>query len=561
MEFLRQRIKQIQGQLGALTLSQKMVIVLLVGFMCVAVWMMVDFAAQREMVPLLDQPMDAASRERILLKLETWGEKCELKGETILVPKSRQRKIYAMLIYAGALPEDTSVGFMSLLEDADIFTPESVRDDKRLVVKQVELGKILEMMPGVASAKVIINPGGKRLLNNVTPVSSAMVTVQMEPGAAAEKKLAMAIAEGVSAAAGRMKREDVKVIMNGKITLIPPAGEDASSDYLEEKVRLEQHFLGKIKEVLPVQNALVQVDVQPRLTKSTVQKTMIAPIDEGSLAVETEANTREQNSQNLEKSAEPGMMANVSEGSSGGGGASQSETMEDAVTKKTVIPGKTDTVEKIGPGGVEAITATVSIPQSYFEERAKKSAEDKPDETAIQAITELEIPKIKQNVMRVLGLSETEDEKLVVVNTYWSGAYEASGGGGGGGSPAAETAEPEEKSMANIVGRYGKQIAISSLAMLSLFMVLMMVRKAGGPVEMTEEEATTMMAGPKPLDVLSVEESNIAEATDANGLLEGFELGDEEIRSHQVLEQIREMVKTSPDMATKLVSKWISQSD
>ncbi len=303
------------------------------------------------------------------------------------------------------------------------------------------------------------------------------------------------------------------------------------------------------------------MDVQPRLTKSTVQKTVIAPLDEGSLAVEIESNTREQNSQNLEKSAEPGMMANVAEDSSGTAGSSQSETMEDALTKKTVIPGKTDTVEKIGPGGVEAITATVSIPQSYFEERAKKSAEDKPDETAIQAITELEIPKIKQNVMRALGLSETEDENLVVVNTYWAGAYEAGGGNGLGGGAAETAAEAEGKSMANMVGRYGKHIAISSLAMLSLFMVLMMVRKAGGPVEMTEEEATTMIAGPKPLDVLSVEESNIAEATDANGLLEGFELGDDEIRSHQVLEQIREMVKTSPEMATKLVRKWIAQND
>lgn len=561
MEFLRQRIKQIQGQLGALSLSQKMVIVLLIGFMCVAVWMMVDFAAQREMVALLDQPMDAASQNRILQKLETWNEKYELKGETILVPKSRQRKIYAMLIYAGALPEDTSVGFMSLLEDADIFTPESVRDDKRLVVKQVELGKILEMMPGVASAKVIINPGGKRMLNNITPVSSAMVTVQMEPGAGATKKLALAIAEGVSAASGRMKREDVKVIMDGKVMPIAPAGEDISSDYLDEKVKLEQYFRDKVMAVLPTANALVQVDVQPRLTKSTVQKTMIAPLDEGSLAVEIESSTREQNSQNLEKSAEPGMMANVAESSAGSGGSSQSEIMEDALTKKTVIAGKTDTVEKIGPGGVEAITATVSIPQSYFEERAKTGAEEKPDAAAIQTITELEIPKIKQNVMRALGLSGSKDENLVVVNTYWAGAYEAGGGSGLGGSAASVGSEAEGKSMANIVGRYGKHIAISSLAMLSLFMVLMMVRKAGGPVEMTEEEATTMMAGPKPLDVLSVEESNIAEATDANGLLEGFELGDDEIRSHQVLEQIREMVKASPDMATKLVRKWIAQND
>jgi flagellar biosynthesis/type III secretory pathway M-ring protein FliF/YscJ len=562
MEFLRRIIKQIQTQLGNLTVSQNIAIVLLIVIMCGAIWMLTNYAAQREMVPLLDQPLEKAAQARILQKLETWDEKYELKGEIILVPKSRQRKIYSMLAYSGALPEDTSIGFMSLLDDTDIFTPETVRDDKRLVVKQVMLGQMIEMWPGVESAKVIINPAAQRRLNNIAPVASASVTVKMRSGDVSSKKLAMSVAEFVSGANARMRREDVKVIVDGKVMGIAPTGEDISSDYLDEKVKLEQYFRDKIVDVLPVQNALVQVDVQPRTTKSTVQTTKIALPDEGSLLYATEENTREQNSENREKTAEPGMMANVPETAQGSGGNSQTESMEDAVTKRTVIPGKTETLEKIGPGGVEAITATVSIPQSYFEDMAKNGSEEQPDQAVVKTFIEREIPEIKKMVMRGIGLSNVEDEDLVVVNTYWDGGYEGANGNGINGANVASAAEGEGgKSMAGIVGRYGKHIAISSLAMLSLFMVLMMVRKAGGPVEMTEEEAATMMMGPKPLDVLSVEESNIAEAGDGSGLLEGFELGDEEVRSQQVLEQIRQMVKTSPDMAAKLVNKWIKQSE
>ena len=107
------------SQLGQLTASQTIAIVLLVVVMCGAIWVMTDFAAQREMVPLLNQQMSQTSRSQIIRKLETWDEQFELKGEIILVHKSKQRKLLAMLLYEGLLPEDTSVGFLSLLEDTD----------------------------------------------------------------------------------------------------------------------------------------------------------------------------------------------------------------------------------------------------------------------------------------------------------------------------------------------------------------------------------------------------------------------------------------------------------
>ena len=93
----------------------------------------------------------------------------------------------------------------------------------------------------------------------------------------------------------------------------------------------------------------------------------------------------------------------------------------------------------------------------------------------------------------------------------------------------------------------------------SLVMVLMMVRKSIGPVEVSDEEAIAMLAGNKPLDALGLEDSLLDDDEGGDALLSGMEMDEETIRSHQVLQQIREVVQESPEDATKLISKWINQ--
>ena len=90
-----------------------------------------------------------------------------------------------------------------------------------------------------------------------------------------------------------------------------------------------------------------------------------------------------------------------------------------------------------------------------------------------------------------------------------------------------------------------------------------MVRKAHGPIDMSEEEAAAMMTmtGQPPVDVLSVEDSDLVDEEGGAAVLAGMELDEESVQSHQILQQIREMVKESPDVASNLVSKWIAQDE
>ncbi len=556
MEFLRRIIKQIQTNLGGLNLGSKLFIGSLFVILSAAIYMMVVWSSQREMVPLLNQDLTESEIGRIENQLVGWNEPCRIQGNRILVRKTHQRALISRLGYANVLPEDTSVGWSYLLDDSNIWTPESVRENKNLVVLQMMLAKsIQDGWPEVEKAEVFINKGSRRVLSNVQPEASASVMVHTKPGMTFTRKQAASIAAFVSSANNRMKRENVKVIADGRLISVAAEGEEFSSDYIELKKQYEQEYRDKILAVLPVSNALVQVDVTPQITSMRKHEKKYNPEGEGSWNAPVEETGREDASENVQTQKEPGLMANATDTPGAGSGTSQKQTSEETSRTNSPYAGFTEETSETARGGIKDLTATVCIPSSYFEQMAQQGSQEKPTAEAVKAVKDQELPKIKRIVMRAVGLSGTEFEDRVAVEDYWAAGVAAADGSGSGGG--GESAEAGVGSFAGIARQYGKQIAISALAMISLMMVLLMVRKSSQSVEVSEEDAAVMM-GKKPMSALSVEDSNMV-AGDGSGLLTGLEMGEEAIRSQQVMEQIKEMVSESPETAAKLITKWIQE--
>jgi flagellar biosynthesis/type III secretory pathway M-ring protein FliF/YscJ len=558
MEFLRRIIGQIKTHLGQLTISQKLVFVLCIIVMGGAIWHMARYASERETVPLLNQDFSEADLNRIVNKLDGWDERYQIKGGKVLVEKSRQRQLIARLAYAEMLPRDTSMGWSSLLENSDIWTPESVRENRKLIVMQMELARAIEDgWPEVEKAEVFINKGSQRTLSNVQPVASASVMIKLTPGASAPGRLAESIAAFVSSANNQMKRENVRVIVDGKLVAVVPEGEQISGDYIAMKTQYEQHFRDKIINALPISNSLVEVDVTLETTSTVKHETLYTPEGEGSWNAPVEESGQEENTENAQQQAEPGLIANAMEKPAPAGGTNQKSTTERTARSNRPFAGSKNTSMETPRGGIREITAAIMIPSSYFEAVAQQGAKEgeKPGVEQVEAVKKVEIPKIKQVVMRIIGKVKPEDESKVVVEGYWAAGI------------AAAHVEPGEKggaaiqadvsSMGGLVQRYGKHVAVSALAMISLFMVLMMVRKAGQPMEIKNDKETAM-TGQSPVEALSFEDSNIASGHE-DGLLAGLELGEETMRSQQVLGQIRQMVSDDPDAAATLLSRWMQE--
>ena len=556
MDFLRRIIDQIKGQLGGLGVSQKLVIGLLLVIMLGSISMMVDYASQRERVPLLNTSFTQEQSQRILLKLDTWGTSYELKGDQIWVSKSEHKALIAKLGYEQVLPEDTSAGWSILLDDNNVWASETTRLNKKRIVLQMELARAMGSWPGVSKALVFINDGGKRRLDNVTPGASASVTLETQGALQDVTKLAMTTASFVSGAVDRLRPENVQVIVNGRnVPVVSPGGE-VLHDYIGKKEKFERLYQDKIVMALPPGiGAVVVVNVKVKNDKEEIRTLKIPGEDDGSWNPEVEATGREETSSTADSPKEPGMMANT--GSGGSAGTKEEQSTEETTTTKQPYPGRTETILIKGIGDVEEVTATVMIPDAYFEVLAKKGdAAAKPDATVVAAVMAAELAKFKQVVMLAIGLESPQDDLRVSVTNYSGGPMMATGGGDWDGSGESGASE---SNIAGLVFRYGKHIAVSALALISLFMVLMMVRKSAGPVDLTKEEVSGLMSVSSPTDALGLEDSHISDDEETDGLLSGMEMDDNSIRSQQILQQIREMVKKSPDTATDLVSRWMNR--
>jgi len=581
MDFLRRIIKQISTQLGGLKVAEKTVIFLLVIIFAFAVYLMVQYSSQQKMVDLHPQDFTEDELASISQQLSSWGEEHELVGKRIKVPISRRDKILGRLALAQMLPTNMAPGFEQLLADQSVMAPSYIHKDKKMVILQSVLARTIGNYPGVKKKGVIviIGPGSDRRLNNIKPGATASVSVDTESSVSSDKKklkaLTSAIASFVSGSVDRLKREDVTVIINGQQMQVIPEGAAFANDYIERKADIEKYFREKILKAVPIPNVVVQFDARIENATMTTKTTEIANEDDGSVNAVKKKDSLVDESSNINKNEEPGVVANGSmTGRSSSGGVSEKATTEKGITEYDFHEGSTNKVVQTPPGNIpkEDRTASVSIPWTYFEgvakTRLKLKEGDSPDFETVE--TEI-IPKVterwKQIVMHSIGLVGKEYADNVIVDYYFDNDFlkgmvpSGSGGSGGVGGDVGGGGDAAGVTFGGIFGQYGKEIAISALALVSLFMALMMVRKASGPVALSDEEAAAMMKGPKPMDALSLEEANLADGIDSAALLAGIELKEGEVRTQQVIGQIKDLVEDSPEMAANLVSKWVSEDD
>ena len=103
-----------------------------------------------------------------------------------------------------------------------------------------------------------------------------------------------------------------------------------------------------------------------------------------------------------------------------------------------------------------------------------------------------------------------------------------------------------------------KEVAIGGLAVVSLFMVSMMVKKSvpqPAVINLPAAAGPIHDAGPGLLSVRDL----AGEVAEADLTMTGQELSDEAIESRQVIEQVGTMVKQHPDVAANLVKRWLNQ--
>jgi flagellar biosynthesis/type III secretory pathway M-ring protein FliF/YscJ len=222
-----------------------------------------------------------------------------------------------------------------------------------------------------------------------------------------------------------------------------------------------------------------------------------------------------------------------------------SQTHEKTNDKFTLFVPETRTLSRTPAGDATVIGASVRVPLSYFSRKmqAINPAQKDPAYAQLKPFIDDELTHMRESVARCIALSSAND---VSIDTYVDAAPAMA---------VAPLTATSASSLSLMVGGHAKSAALGGLALMSLFMAFMMVRKATpSPL------ATISSPVPDKAAMIEVGEPLVGEASTSSAMLDGMELNEEAVKTNQMIDQVSTLVRENPETAATLVRKWLNRS-
>lgn len=546
MDWIRQQWSTILSRSKHMTAAERTVILMGLALLLITGYLFVLYAGRAETISI--GGFSDGQSELIVAKLNSRGINAEREGNQVVVPINQQDEAIIMLVEQDMLSEDTAEAFTRLVEQASPWESRDSSQRAYIIAKQQVLARIIRKMRDVQSADVVISTPQKTgfAATHVRPTAS--VTIRMQGNNAVNKALVEAVASLVaSGAAAEMTPQDVVVIdaYHGRRHTVKDADDVVPTEQRELVRALEDDYQSKIMEVLSfVPNVIVAVNVQTDPIHREIEKQWGYEPNEPLQSEERKQLVRE----SRVNGGEPGIGPNT--GMDIRGSARQGTTEQLTESRSTFgdKPMIRETHRTMTGHNVEHVAVTVNIPRSYFLtlwQARNPQAQQAPDEAAIDAIAPPELDKI---VKMVKPLIRSKSDGEVSVNMVYDQALLVS-----------DVVEPQHAGPAMVAwmgSSWAGPTAAAGLALVALFLMLMMVRKATKPETLPTVE---QLAGIPPS--LPSEDELVGDAMQDEDELEGYELDPNELESRKVASQISDMIKSNPREAGQILNKWVLEDD
>jgi len=554
MDFLKAQFIRIQEQLAGLTATQKMLVFSLLTIMVMTLLWWSRWAGEPEMSPLLDnQTLSTEDIGQISANLDAQGIPHEVINNTVYVPADRKLEIMAVLGYSNALPRNFEDGFDSIVKEMNWLDPPDKTAEMFLRAKEQTLKSMIRRWPGVADAEVVIDATEKSDLDDtdVKPVATVAITTDRN-GHANPRTMAEAAADMVCGSKAGLARGNIRVAVDGISVPIRDRSDDSpdgDDDAVTMQKNYEDLYQKKIEHALQdIDGVIVSVTVKVDTSETTTTIHKIDPKQTVSVQTHSEESNTEQDAQQASSSEEPGAVPNTSNApmalpseSGGGGGGGTSSTLEkndfdtDHGTQNEVI--------RQGAGDATVAAASVRIPRSYFVRTYKtENGKDPDDPAAFTAYINTQLAQIHDEVK---GCAVFPSDDALYVGVFSD-------------VPQPDLPVGQGTSASSVTGAmtgHVKEIGIGGLALVSLFMVSMMVRKAGPAAA---GGVTQPLAGDNG-NTLSGNEAVVGSAAEDTASLDGMELDEEAVKAQRMLDQVQQMITANPDSAANLVKRWLNR--
>lgn len=528
---------------------------LLVGAMLVILAMGLGFVAllagRQDMVPLgLGPGLPAETRTRAVNFLDARGVAWDERNGSLFVPVEQKYAVLAQLTENDLITAD-QIDFSAIMEDDSPFTDRSTRRTRLLVIKMAEVSRMISELSGIEWAKVVIDqPDRSGGLGMARIESTASVTVQPR-GDHLTQAQADAIARLVAGVHAELKPVNVTVVdaRNSRAMLIHDDDDLSATKYLDMKLATEKLVKITIERALSVfPGVVVAVNAQVDATDEVQNRSTYTDPKTGV----REESTRERTTTSERSSGEPGVRPNVGANLIGGG-ADRTTVMSDieGATKIDNAFGNTVSRRRDPKGYPLKINAAILVPQSYVMSLWRQQ---QGDEAATPDLTELDplVQTVKDEIRRLVeplidtgAIANAIPGKVVVsifADVIAVGLVPGAAAGGGGGFGEGFVSE-------GLIGT----VSLAGLALVSLTLMFMMVRRATPPEEMPSAEE---LAGMPPA-LSNTDAELVGEAEETVAAMEGLEIGEHAVRRQQMITQINELTAAAPDEAAALLRKWI----
>jgi flagellar biosynthesis/type III secretory pathway M-ring protein FliF/YscJ len=563
MDVFKAQFEQVKKQFAALTATQKMLVFALVAVMGLTLVYWSRYAGSSEMVSLMGtQTLTDAEIGGIDEALAMRGIEHTMTAGKVMVPTELKTQALGVLMYNHKLPSDTRSAFEEMSKTLTPFSSETERQAVYTQALNKQMAVVISGFPGVASATVVISARSEQRVEGSVP-PTAMVSITTKGGGeSSPDKLARAAADGLAGAVSELTPGHVSVIVDGVPKRFSDSDNGAESADAQQETRKKfqkdmEDDIQKRYSYIAGLTVVVNCDVE--LKKETIHS---VKYDKNGVVSQLEQSvTKSDESQNNPvKNGDTGVLPNAGSNSpvSVGGGGGESQMASNATIEQTsefnkILVPTTETTTDSPAGKTTSVSAAVGVPLSYIKTdyRGRHPGAKELTGAEFEAYVKAKLAEIRETVAKTVGIKSESD---LAVEMYVDAPPEVMAAPAAAGPSAAMT----------LVTAHGKELAVGLLAVASLFLMVMMVRKS---------PTVTVMTSAGPMTISGLEQaaaggaggggaagSQNMVATGGTAALDGMELGDDEVRTQQMLDQVSTMVKENPDGAAALVKRWLSRA-
>jgi flagellar M-ring protein FliF len=321
-------------------------------------------------------------------------------GTSIYVP---QEKVYQLRLDMAkeGLPSGDQSGF-KIFDDNKIGVSPFIQNVNLKRALQEELAKSIQMIDGVAYARVHIVTTEQTLFTSQAGKTTASVVLKLKPGYKLTPVNIAAIMHLVSGSIEGLSSENVTIIdsqgrlLSGSSGNAVASGSGTVQDYRE---RVEQDLQNKVEEMLTTVLGPGRATVKVHAT-----------IDTNSISTVTE--TYEPKGVATKEEISSGSEGPAGSGSASGSQAASGTTKKDEKTITEYQVGKTVKQQIVLPGEIRSISVAAFVDLSPSDANETKGA------AAANTAKIMEISEVEQIIKNALGLKDSDSLKVVDVKFH-----------------------------------------------------------------------------------------------------------------------------------------------